>query len=185
MTRPSFITRRLALIPATGDDVDAVWQVWRHPEVRRYLFDDVPVTRERAAEALTAPLTSGDEKIGLWTVRPRGPDQPIVGTVGLLRTTVAAPHDPEFRGMVEVLAAFAPEVWGRGYATEALAGIVAHAFGALGLVRLVAVADLPNEASHRMLRGLGFTETGECAGPRGRLRTYVLTPPRQATTPRA
>ena len=175
MTLPSLTTSRLALSPATGEDLDAVWRVWRHPDVRRYLFDDVPVTRERASDALTAPLASGDPKVGLWTVRPQGSDEPIVGTVGLLRTTINAPHDPEFRGTVEVMAAFEPDVWGRGYATEALEGIVSYAFGALGLLRLAAVADVPNEASHRMLERVGFRATGETAGPRHPLRTYVLT----------
>jgi hypothetical protein len=40
------LTRRLVLSPATGDDLDAIWHIWRQPDVRRYLFDDVPVTRE-------------------------------------------------------------------------------------------------------------------------------------------
>ena len=170
MRLPSFTTRRLALTPATADDLDIVWGLWRQPEVRRYLFDDAPVTRERAAEALRRGL--GDETVGIWLARLRD-DTSAIGTVGLIRTTVDAPHDRAFLGSIEVLAAFEAPAWGHGYATEALEPVIAHAFGALGLERLVAMADVPNEASDRMLRRLGFTPTGECAGPRYRARTYV------------
>lgn len=179
MKRPSFTTRRLDLAPVTDADLDAVWAIWREPEVRRYLFDEQPVTRERAAGILAATHASDDAKTGLWAVRRRS-EAAIVGTVGLLRAAVTAPHDPEFLGSLEVLAAFTPATWGSGYATEALGPIIAHAFGTLGVVRLVASVDVPNEASHRMIRRLGFTATGECAGPRSPLRTYILTPDRAA-----
>jgi len=53
--------------------------------------------------------------------------------------------------------------------------VIGYAFGALGLLRLVAVVDVPNEASHRMVGRLGFMATGECAGPRHPLRLYSLT----------
>jgi RimJ/RimL family protein N-acetyltransferase len=171
VTLPAFTTRRLALVPATLDDLDAVWALWRQPEVRRYLFDDIPVTRERASDALRRGL--GDGEIGIWIVRGQA-EAVVIGTVGLLRTTIAVPHDADFLGSIEVLAAFAPHVWGRGYAIEALEPLVAHAFGTLALARLVAVADIPNEASDRMLRRLEFTATGECEGPVYRARTYVL-----------
>ena len=171
MTLPSFTTRRLALVPASGDDLDTVWGLWRQPEVRRYLFDDIPVTRERADEALRRGL--GDEMVGIWIARLRG-ETSAIGTVGLIRTTTAPPHDQDFPGSIEVLAAFEPSVWGRGYASEALEPLIARASETLELARLVAVADVPNEASNRMLRRLGFTPTGECDGPRYRARTYVL-----------
>lgn len=171
MTLSAFTTRRLALAPATLDDLDAVWTLWRQPAVRRYLFDDIPVTRERASEALHRGL--GDAEIGIWIVRAQA-EASVIGTVGLLRTTIAVPYDADFLGAIEVLAAFAPDVWGQGYALEALEPLVAHAFGTLGLARLVAVADVPNEASDRMLRRMGFAATGECDGPVYRARTYVL-----------
>ncbi len=182
MTLPRFTTRRLELAPATSDDLDAVWHLWQQPEVRRYLFDDVPVTRERAAEALRTTLVRGVRKVGLWTVRPRA-EARVVGTVGLLRTPTVAPHDPDFVGSIEVLAAFEALVWGRGYATEALAPLIRYAFETVGLARLVAVVDVPNEASHRMVTRLGFTPTGETQGPVYRARTYALTARDYATAP--
>src|SRR5687768_11092314 len=43
--RASVRTRRLDLAALAREDVDVVWAIWREPAVRRYLFDDVPVTR--------------------------------------------------------------------------------------------------------------------------------------------
>jgi ribosomal-protein-alanine N-acetyltransferase len=67
---------------------------------------------------------------------------------------------------------------GRGYAREAVAAVVAHAFDALGLVRLVAHYDPANERSGALLRRLGFVI--EAAAPeippvlRGLMRPQIM-----------
>lgn len=50
--------------------------------------------------------------------------------------------------------------WGRGYAGEAVGGLVAHAFGTLGLNRIEADIDPRNAASARLLQRLGFRHEG-------------------------
>ncbi len=50
--------------------------------------------------------------------------------------------------------------WGRGYATEAGAALVRHAFGALGLNRVYAFHMLRNPASGRVLARLGMRQEG-------------------------
>ena len=56
--------------------------------------------------------------------------------------------------------------WGQGYATEVAQGLVAYAFGSLGLGRLVATTNLDNEASRRVLEkaGLQFERAGKWYG---------------------
>ena len=54
--------------------------------------------------------------------------------------------------------------WGKGYATEAAQAVTDHAFEVMGLQRMVARYRLGNEASRRILLGLGFTEQGEADG---------------------
>lgn len=174
MSLPALTTARLALAPAGDGDLDALWALWRDPEVRRYLFDDVPVTRERASEVLAVCREAERRGLGLWLVRTRD-DGAVVGCAGLLplNETVAT-HDPTLAGLAEPVAALAPRAWGHGYAHEALAALVRYGFEALDLPRIVGVNDVPNAASARMLDRLGFVATHEQEGPRYRMRISHL-----------
>ena len=49
-----------------------------------------------------------------------------------------------------------PDHWGRGYAAEALAGLIAHLFGHHRLHRLIAVTGADNSRSCALLERLGF-----------------------------
>ena len=171
---PTLTTDRLSLRPASPDDLDALQPIWNDADVRRYLFDDEPVPHDRAEAVLADCLALPDGR-GLWSVRLSGTDD-VIGCVGLLPVGTAAEHDASLAGAVEPLAAFAPAAWGRGYATEALLAVLRYGFDGLGLPFVAAVNDVPNVASDRLVRRLGFEATGECDGPKYRLRTYRLTP---------
>ncbi|MEM9557872.1 MAG: GNAT family protein [Acidobacteriota bacterium] len=171
---PHLATARLDLRPAGADDLDSLWALWAEPEVRRFLFDDVPVTRETADEVLGNCLQTEEQGLGLWIVSPRDTEATI-GCVGLMPVSSAAEYDPSLRGATEPLAAFAPSSWGHGYATEALDALIRYAFEQLEVPRLVAVNDVPNEASDRLVQRLGFEVLREVSGPRYRLQTYELT----------
>jgi RimJ/RimL family protein N-acetyltransferase len=176
---PPLATPRLDLRPARPDDLDALHALWAAPEVRRYLFDDAPVTRERAAEVLAQAAALEGDGLGLWLASRRAAGRTgsgaMVGCAGLVRVTISAAHDPGLAGAVEPIVALAPEAWGQGLAREALAALLEHAFAGLGLARLAAVVDVPNERSDRLVRALGFAPTGEGPGPRYRMRSYALT----------
>ena len=173
MTLPAFETEHLSVAPVTIQDVDALWAVWSEPEVRRYLFDDEPVSRARAAGIVEAALARVDVRLGLWVLRERATGA-VVGAAGLQPAADVARYAPELGGITEIIVALARAAWGKGYATEALEPVLHYAFATRGDQRLIAVVDVPNEASHRLMLRLGFTATGECDGPRYRLRTYLL-----------
>jgi RimJ/RimL family protein N-acetyltransferase len=60
---------------------------------------------------------------------------------------------------------FAREAWGRGFATEAVRALVAHALGAAAVPRLVAVTDPANHRSHGVLMKSGFVLLGTRPAP--------------------
>jgi Acetyltransferase (GNAT) domain len=91
-----------------------------------------------------------------------------------MKAGTAAEYDPSLVGAFEPLASFVPAAWGRGDAYEALSALIGYGFTVLGLSQMVAVNNVPHEASNRMVRRLRFKVTGECNGPRYRLRTYVF-----------
>jgi aminoglycoside 6'-N-acetyltransferase len=68
------------------------------------------------------------------------PDEPKQGEIGF---TLARPYQ------------------GRGYATEAVGGLLGHLFGALELHRVRAICDVENPASARVLERLGFRREGQ------------------------
>lgn len=178
MTQPWFYTQRLLLRPAAAHDLDALWELWRDADVRRFLFDDEPVSRERAAAVLEAALAQAREdngSLGLWLVLPHDDGQ-VLGCAGILRST--APDLPEaLRGQaIEPSAALYPAYWGWGYAQEALRALLDHVRRVGQDHLLVGVCDVPNRASERMLRSLGFEPRYDAAGPRGashRLRYFM------------
>ena len=59
-------------------------------------------------------------------------------------------------GEPEIVYSLIPERWRRGLATEAASGVLAYAFGALDLARVIAATSPSNAASIRVLERLGM-----------------------------
>jgi len=173
MTQPPLTTTRATLVPAAAEDLEPLWVIWRDPDVRRYLFDDQPVSRERAAEVLDACRAESVHGRGLWTIREGDTAKTIIGCAGLMPVTWTE-YDPSGADLLEPIVALAPASWHRGHAVEALRALVDYAFGPLDLPRLAGATDVPNDASHRMLTRAGFVPQRECPGPHYRMRTYLL-----------
>lgn len=139
-------TARLILRPFTFDDLDALHAMWIDPAVRRYLFDNVAISRERAEEIVAAAIAAGARNgRGMWLVHDAPAGEPC-GFCGFL------PREDE----AELIYGLLPRVWGRGYAIEAARTVIAHAFDVLGVERIVASTDAPNEASARVMDRLGM-----------------------------
>ena len=75
---------------------------------------------------------------------------------------------------VEVLYGIAPARWGRGYATEAAAALLAWAFRETGLPRIFAGADAPNRASLRVLGKVGMRYHGTRTTVAGETPYWVI-----------
>ena len=97
---------------------------------------------------------------GDWAVEQRDGGQ-LLGTL-LLKPIPASsdkvPLPPS--GDTEIGWHFHPGAWGQGYATEAAARVLAHAFGA-GLSEVVAVTNGANAASQGVAQRIGMVHQGQ------------------------
>jgi RimJ/RimL family protein N-acetyltransferase len=153
---PTLETPRLRLRPlASSDEADLV-ALDSDPEVMRYVGSPAGVkspteTVERARLRIRETQRGDYEPLGFWRIEGRD-DRVFHGVSALIRM----PDDDD----VEVAYRLARVAWGQGIATEAAAALVAHALGALALLRVVAVTYRENHASQRVLDKLGFERRG-------------------------
>lgn len=145
-------TVRLFLRPYTLDDVDALHRLWTDPDVRRYLWDDEVIARERAALEVDQSIASFQANgFGSWTLRLRQ-DECLAGFCGL--RTCGEPRQ------IEILYGMAPAVWGWGLATEAVGAVLEFGIEKCGLDRIIGRTDTPNIASMRVMEKAGMKLVG-------------------------
>ena len=148
MGLPAIETTRLTLRPWSLDDIDAMHRVWTDPQVRRFLWDDEVISRQRAATTVeSAVATASQTGIGFWCVLLK-PNNPLAGFCGFRLIEGTADF--------ELLYGLLPEFWGRGLASEACYAALDYAFKNGGLTRVYARADTPNQASVRVMERLGM-----------------------------
>lgn len=143
----SLRTGRLLLRRARPDDVAAFHAIMSDPRAMRYWSTPphatLDETREWVTSMIEAPAESDDYVIEL--------DGRAIGKAGCWRL-------PEIGYILH------PDHWGRGYAREALAAVIAHLFATRDLDRITADVDPRNTASIGLLLRLGFTETHRAKG---------------------
>ncbi|MGN6752825.1 MAG: GNAT family N-acetyltransferase [Intrasporangium sp.] len=156
-------TGRLLLRPATLDDVDAIHDFRRLPDVVRYLSHDV-LSRDQVAARVA-------DRIGRATIEA---DRPCLGLVVVERgtgrvvgdamlalersTSVWTAEMEAWEGVIGY--AFHPDVHGCGYATETARELLHLGFGVLGLRRIAAAAYAENVGSNRVLQKVGMRLEG-------------------------
>ncbi len=148
-------TPRLELRPLDDTDVASLVRHWGDAQVRRYLWDDKPVT----VDMVNAIVTTSDRDFkragfGIWAVRLKG-EQSLIGMCGLrqVRNSEA----------VEILYSLRPRYWHNGFATEAAHAILRYGFERIGLEDIVASYDFANVASAGVLKRLGMVEASSAA----------------------
>jgi [ribosomal protein S5]-alanine N-acetyltransferase len=147
-------TDRLLLREFQETDAAFVLRLVNEPSWLRFIGDRGVHSLEDARRYLEdGPRASyARNGFGLWCVVPRESGAPA-GMCGLVRRETL----PE----VDVGFAFLPEAWGRGYASEAAAAVLAHARDRLGLRRVLAITTPDNHPSIRVLERIGMRREGE------------------------
>lgn len=143
-------TPRVLLRHQVIGDLDALWELYRDPEVTKYI-PDAPKTRAEAREELEWFLHGHPRRpeLGLWATILKE-NREFIGRSGLLPWTI------EGREEVEVAYAIAREYWGRGLGTEIARGILQYGFEKLGLRRLISLIDPDNAASQKVAQKIGM-----------------------------
>ena len=141
-------TKRLSLRPFALADVDEIHQLWIEPDVRKYLWDDEIIPREKAQEVIARSVELFRAKgLGLWAATFHG-QSAIIGFCGYWYF-----HEPP---NLEILYGIAPEYWGNNLATEAAQAMLLFGFQHLGFDEIAASADAPNVASLRVMEKTGM-----------------------------
>lgn len=151
-------TPRLQLRPCTPDDLDAMWEWRRLPEVNRWLGlapDTIEAFRERHLEPARLaslylierlPEHEGDAPTPIGDLMIR-----IEDAWAQLEVAERAKGVEAELGWV-----LDPASTGRGYATEAVRAAIEVCFGPLGLRRVHAGCFADNEPSWRLMERLGM-----------------------------
>lgn len=144
-------TARCDLHPVTEADSAALHALWTSAGVRRYLWDDEIISRERTDDAIaTSERLFETNDFGLWVVRERF-DRTLAGFVGIWPFREAQ----EF----ELLFGIDERLWSHGYASEVGQAVLDYCFTTLKMPVVRASTDAENGASVRVLEKLGFTQT--------------------------
>jgi RimJ/RimL family protein N-acetyltransferase len=142
-------TERLFLREFTTDDAQFILALLNEPSFLHYIGDKQVRNLEDARQyILHGPIASHEQNgFGLYLVELRESHTPI-GMCGLIKREELPDPDIGF--------AFLPDFWNKGFAYEAAVAVLRDAHERLGLERILAITNLDNEASIKLLQRLGF-----------------------------
>lgn len=136
----------------TQADSDALFEIMRDARVMRYLANGLPYTFEQVKEFLIwAENYQAENGFCRWKVIEKASGE-IIGSCGFAR--------PQDMNQPELGYFLAQKHWGKGFATEATTACKLYGFGKLGFREIIAITDLENTASQKVLEKIGFAKKG-------------------------
>ena len=166
---PPLETRRLRLRGHRLDDFAALSAIWGDPEVVRFI-GGVPSTPHDAWLRLLR--YAGLWKLlgyGFWAIEEKASGR-MVGDLGYM--DVKRGLTPTLDGMPEVGWALATDAQGRGYASEALAAVLAWGDAHFGAHRAACIIEPANAPSIRLANKAGFRFAHETTYHDGVVRVF-------------
>jgi RimJ/RimL family protein N-acetyltransferase len=146
-------TERLILREWTLDDAPALFEICRDAEVMRYIGTGKPYKMLDEAEKFLDWAVAYQKANGFcrWALLEKSSGK-IVGSCGYAYTHEMP--EPELGYL------FARDVWGKGFATETARACLDYGFEKLAFREIIAITDLENVASQKVLEKIGFTRRG-------------------------
>lgn len=150
-------TPRLVIRSLEAGDAEAWVAMMTDPAVNRFLPPWPGVTPEGFSKILEARHAM-EKAVGhcVWAVEERETGV-LVGQCGIRPVTEHAAQE------TELVYHYQPTSWGRGYATESATAVLARAFGALGLDRVLALVMAGNVGSCRVAEKAGMRYEGRAS----------------------
>jgi len=144
-------TKRMIFRHLEPGDLDALYALYRDPEIRKY-FPDGTRTREETKEELEWFLNGHPEhpQLGLWAAILKENGE-FVGRAGLLPWTIDGVLEIEVAYMID------KDHWRKGLGSEAAQAIVKYGFEKLNIPKIIALMDADHEATLRTASAAGLT----------------------------
>lgn len=159
---PTLVGSRVKLCAMTTEHASALYQVWSHPEVTRWLGAPALSSIEETKQLIAFLSQMAQEEDSLrWSIV--GPGGEVIGSCGYNYWQLQG----AYRG--EIGCDLAPALWGLGYMKEALGLVLDFGFNRMGLNRIEALCHPDNNRAERLVQTLGFQKEGI-------LRQYRQTP---------
>ncbi|MEP7037303.1 MAG: GNAT family N-acetyltransferase [Acidobacteriota bacterium] len=145
-------TERLLLQNWSDGDCDALFEILQDAEVVRHIDDGKPFNLEKTRKFLDS-MKKGERENGFcrWQVVEKSSGE-TVGTCGFGR--IAETNE------IELGYLFRQKSWGKGYATEIAEATLIYGFNKLGFREIIALTNLENAASQKVLEKIGFAKRG-------------------------
>jgi ribosomal-protein-alanine N-acetyltransferase len=160
-------TQRLILRHLEPADLDALYALYRDPEIRRY-FPDGTRSLEETKDELEWFLRGHPRRpeLGLWATIEKTSGA-FLGRCGLLPWTINSRPEVELAFLID------KSRWGEGLATEAAMGIIAYARQSFALERLICLISPGNERSVAVARKIGMHFESDYTDEHGPCQIYA------------
>lgn len=148
-------TARLSIRQFRNDDWSDLHELQGDPQATQFIGG--PWTREKTERVTKLIVASYRSNPWEWlAVAARGTDR-VLGVCWLGHLNAKWCAALGWEPCIELGYRFARCYWGSGYATEAARAMLDRGFNELGLKRIVAIVDIENNASERVLNKLGMS----------------------------
>lgn len=155
---PLLETARLRLRGHRADDYAALISIWSDPEVVRYISGQPSSPQEVWMRLLRYPGLWCLLGYGYWAIEEKASGR-CIGDIGY--ADFKRDITPSLDGMPELGWVLAAEAHGKGYASEALAAVLAWGQAHFGEHRATCIVDPGNVASIRVAAKAGFQRQQE------------------------
>lgn len=125
-----------------------MFAIFEGPAVTRWMGNGSPLTREQCEKWITVSLRNYETKgFGASAVIEKSTGK-FIGCSGIV-------YDPE-RQEPEIIYAFHPDAWGRGYASELVPAMLTYGLTDCKLDHILATIDAENKASQHVAQKAGM-----------------------------